>query len=337
MGFRKWNKPIVAFLLASCCLQSAASSVTSESIIKAITDAKITAPGYKINAVVYPNTHEVIVSTYANSSSKDAVTDCKIDALLIARKVIETSAQTVRVKVRFYQANQATYQEVVITKPEITAFSSGAVQKDELLTSLEVVTMGGASQDGSPTIISPTTGSSIVNTAAATTHPAVITSHPLATASSALKPTDKFLVCRKQGLMFYYPKSWGSKDLNTEWGDFVELFNNRSAWMSIMFRLQDKDSPEQTASDENKYFWSSHQRTMVQQPKAAQIGYAKNILAQIYYLKDNSNTQEPDRYEKHVYFGYKHRIYSLSVRFCKADYESANADLNTILNTMIRE
>jgi hypothetical protein len=99
---------------------------------------------------------------------------------------------------------------------------------------------------------------------------------------------------------------------------------------------QDKDSSEQAAADEDRYYWSSHQHQIVQQPKTFLIGYAKNLQALIYYLKDNSNPKEPDRYEKHVYFGYKHRIYSLSVRFCKADYESVTADLNTILNTIIR-
>ncbi len=67
------------------------------------------------------------------------------------------------------------------------------------------------------------------------------------------------------------------------------------------------------------------------------IGYSKNIQALVYYIKDNSNPADPDRYEKHVYFGYKHRIYSLSVRFSKQDFDAVNADLNAILSTIMSE
>lgn len=281
--------------------------------------ANIVAPGYKLNAVIHPSTHEVVVSTYTNAASKDVITDCKVDALLIAKKVTETASQTVRVKVRFYDLNQTSYREVVVTKPEISAFATGAVKKDELLSSLEVVTVDSANQKSGES----TNGTQPAQTAVR--------------AGGGLQATDKFSVLRKQGLMFYYPKAWGAKDMTNPYGDFVELTRNYTAWASIICRLQDKDSAEQTANDDDRYYWSSHQHVQVKPPVTVLIGYSKNIQAMIYFIKDNSNPADLNRYEKHVYFGYKHRIYSLSVRFCKQDLDAINADLNVILNTIVRE
>jgi hypothetical protein len=325
MKLLRWTT--TAIILCSVLIPSVrgSESVTPASIVKAISEAKILAPGYKLNAAIYPNAREVIVSTYANEASKDVVADCKVDAVLIARKVTEASPQTLRVKVRFYQPNQKSYQEVAVTKPEIAAFSSGAVHKDELLQSLEVVTVDGASQS--------TSGASEGLSAP---HPTE-TAAPSGSSNGALKPSQNLNVYRKSGLMFYYPKTWGSKEMSNQWGDFVELTRNSNGWASIIFRLQDKESPEQAAFDENKYYWSSHQIVPVMAPKTVLIGSAKNIQAQVYYLKDNGNAKDPDRFEKHVYFGYKHRIYSMSVRFSRTDHDSVNADLNTILGTIVRE
>ncbi|CAN5294347.1 hypothetical protein BH10CYA1_BH10CYA1_28680 [soil metagenome] len=321
MGIRGITAAVVA--TACLCIQSAHAAdtrdVNSDAIIKAITKANIVAPGYTLNAVIFPSSHEVVVSTYTNAASKDVITDCKVDALLIARKVIETSSQTVRVKVRFYDLNQTSYREVVVTKPDISAFATGAVKKEELLNSLEVTTINGAGKTAEE------------NTTRAQA------AQPAARVGAGLQPTDKFSVMRKNGLMFYYPKAWGAKDMSSPYGDFIELTNNQISWASIICRLQDKDSAEQTASDEDKYYWSSHQHVQIQAPKTVLIGYSKNIQALVYYIKDNSNPADPDRYEKHVYFGYKHRIYSLSVRFSKKDFEKVNADLNAILNTIVRE
>jgi len=313
----KLSALVLLAVVTNCSLAMDALAITGETISKAITDAKIIAPGYKVRAAIFPATHEVIVSTYTNASSKDVVTDCKVDALLIARKVTETTTQAARVKVRFYDLNQTSYREVVITKPEISAFATGAVKKDELLSSLEVVVVSG---------VGPKSGDG-----------AAQPQSTLTAARGGLRPTDKFSVLRKNGLMFYYPRAWGAKDMSNQWGDFVELTTSYTSWASIICRLNDKDSAEQTANDDDKYYWSSHQHVQVMAPKTVLIGYSKNIQALIYYIKDNSNPADMERFEKHVYFGYKHRIYSLSVRFCRQDLQSVNADLNTILNTIVRE
>lgn len=308
----------LSLLLAMSCLAGNAANLTGAAISKAIVDAKIVAPGYRVNAAIFPGSHEVVVSTYANSASKDITTDCKVDALLIARKVTETAPQTVRVKVRFYELDQVNYREVVVTKPEIAAFTSGAVKKDDLLNSLEVVTGTGKGKTATETsAVEPTIS--------------------VARAPYNQHSTDQLTAFRKSGLMFYYPKSWGAKDMNNQWGDFVELINNRTSWESMIFRLQDKTSALEAANDEDKYYWSSHQHVQVQAPRAMLIGQARNIEALVYYIKDKSNPADQDRFEKHLYFGYKHRIYSISVRFSRSDQESINADLNTILSTLVRE
>lgn len=328
MCVRKICIVMVLATLATCFQTVDAAPLTGDALGKAIVDAKLVAPGYKVNAAIFNEAHEVVVSTYTNAASKDVTTDCKIDALLIARKVTEKLPQTVRVKVRFYALDQTGYREVVVTKPELLAFASGAAKKDEMLSSLEVVSVANAANAASTASAASGAPEPTARAAAGKTAPR----QPY-----QLQPTDKLSVFRKSGLMFYYPKSWGAKDMSNQWGDFVELTNSHNCWQSVIFRLQDKDSALETAHDDDKYYWSSHQRVQVQAPRTVLIGYGKNIEALVVYIKDQSNPADPDRFEKHLYFGYKHRIYSISVRFCRSDLESMSTDLNTILSTIVRE
>lgn len=316
MKFKQNAVNLIATL--SLCVP-AAQSASPDFIVKSLINAKIIASGYKINAAIDTSSHEVSISTYSNTGSKDVVNDCKIDAILIAKKVFEIEKTAARVKVRFYRIDSAgTFHEVSVTKPEVAAFSAGAVKKDDLLASLEVVTKSGG------------TSNNDANSSG--------TRQQASTSRSSGSTPGQFNVYRKNGLSFYYPKSWGAKDMQNEYGDFVELFGTRSAWTSVIFRVQDRESPEQVASEDNKYFWQSHQRVVIPpSPRTGLIGQTRNIQALFYYIHDKSNPADQDRFEKHVYFGYKHRIYSLSVRFSKADKDAMNADLDVILNSLAQE
>jgi len=291
----------VLALVCFDCPVSLASDVDNQ-IEAAIKSAKVLPKDMTFTVSFDPQTQEVSVSTYVNAASKDQTRDCKIDAILIARESMRTAHRAVRVRVRFFYENVKAYQEVVVTKPEIAAFAQGSVDQKDLLDSLEI-----------------------------TSHNAVNSS---SSAQRAILPRGELLQFRDNGIVFSYPRAWGIKPMNNQYGDFVELIAQRKSWCSIMFRLQKDNSYEQTALNEDKYFWSSHQRTIVGK-KPIIFGASKNIQGLIVDIKDDSNPSDLTRWERHVYFGPGGKVYSVSVRFCKDDCLSVEEDLNTILSSLV--
>lgn len=298
----------------------AVAAGSNEAIATAIVSAKIMAEGYKVGALNNLASHEVIVSTYANAKSKNVLNDCKIDALLIAKKVLEVEPQTVRVKVRFYSPTQESYQQITVTKPELAAFSIGSVNKDELLLSLEVITVS--------TKLHQTT------TINATTRATRLATGNAAHSDAGTASADGLVSYNLQGLKFSSAKTWKAKDMKNEYGDFLELWRDRTAWHSIMFRLQDRESPGAVAEEDDRLFFSLHSHRITGRSEVM-IGRLKNIRALVLRIKDEENPKESDRYETHVYFGNPHRVYSMSVRYCGADAETVNEDLNLILSSIV--
>ncbi len=246
--------------MTTCTAIGAKDDAMTAAVKKAIRNEKILNAGNQFNIVLYPQTHEAIVTAYADSASKDLQKDCKIDAVLLARQVIQTDPQIVRVKARFYHPNRMWYREVAITKADIVAFSKGSVNKEELLDSLEV-----KKYDASI----PGTTKEVSSYSAAT--------------AAAVAANGSVIEFRDKGLIFSYPKTWGNKAMSNQWGDFVELTFNRKSWCSIIARLSDKPSPQAVADDEDKYYWQSHQHVVVGK-KQIEFGKYKTLarVARLY-------------------------------------------------------
>lgn len=298
---------------ASCSLSlHATDSGDSDPEVMAIKAARILPRDMGVTITRYPQTQEALISTYVNSASKDLATDCKIDAILIARTVMQAASQTVRVRVRFYNPAQYNYREVVVTKPEIAAFAQGSVSKQELLASLELTSHSTAKAPASQATTPASTKS---------------------LQTGAANQSARLLVFKDKGLTFCYPKAWGYKEMKNQFGDFVELISQRNSWCSIMIRLQKDASAQETADNDNRYFWKSHQRKILS-TKTIVFGGKENIPGIAILLKDESNSADPRRFEKHIYFGAPGKIYSISTRFCMDDYTAVNADLDSILSSI---
>ena len=124
--------------LAACPLVSSpAFAMASESdVMHAIEKAKILAPTITFNARVSKD--EVEVATYKNPKAVDK--DCKIEAVLIAKAVMDLSPGEVsRVTVYFYSSTALSrYKSLTVTAGDVKAFAAGAIGQDELLTSLKI-------------------------------------------------------------------------------------------------------------------------------------------------------------------------------------------------------
>jgi hypothetical protein len=104
--------------------------------VDALEKAKILAPTIRLNARVAQDGIEV--ATYKNPKANQ--NDCKIEALLIAKTLVELAPGEVpRVVVYFYNSTSlSSFKQVSVTAGDVKAFAAGALSKEELLKSLVI-------------------------------------------------------------------------------------------------------------------------------------------------------------------------------------------------------
>lgn len=114
-----------------------ATLFTSEQIVEAVKRANIVSNGYPIDASV--NGSEIVVSTYRRPQAFD--NDCKIDAVLIAKQVVDLDAKAIeKVSVVFQDAKHSNrYHKVIVTAADVRAFGAGHINQDKFLESLVIV------------------------------------------------------------------------------------------------------------------------------------------------------------------------------------------------------
>jgi hypothetical protein len=114
----------------------AMAAITAEEVVKVVEKAKILTSEYKVTASVGGG--EARINTYRNPKASDK--DCKIDAVLIAKEVMQADPSAItRVSVRFYDTtNISRYREVVVRQGDVKAFGSRQMSPDALLSSIEI-------------------------------------------------------------------------------------------------------------------------------------------------------------------------------------------------------
>jgi hypothetical protein len=113
---------------------STATQISPDRIVDAIRGGKIISPGFPLSA--NSGGHQVTVTTYRNPDASN--NDCKIDAVLIAKQVIDLDSKNIaRVNVIFHNyRNPVQFQKVVVTAGDVDAFGTGKIGQDTLLESL---------------------------------------------------------------------------------------------------------------------------------------------------------------------------------------------------------
>ena len=135
------NSLIIWLTFASWMLlqAQAQSGPDKATIVKLVREAQIFEPGAQINAQV--NGQEVIVQSYLNPKAND--NDCKIDAILIAKKIFDVYPPPAfsNVKVNLYDSSDATktsFRSIIVRAGDVEVFSKGSISKEALLASLTV-------------------------------------------------------------------------------------------------------------------------------------------------------------------------------------------------------
>lgn len=145
----KKHKLLFAFAVVSVSLSQATFAQTSETIEQLVNNAKILPAEYKIRA--YVKGPEATIVTYRNAKAIDQ--DCKIDAILIAQKVMEAYKSIAAVRTQFCYINSPSqYDQVEIHAGDVKAFDTGGLTKQRLLDSLPI-SKGGA---GKQTVVDNT-------------------------------------------------------------------------------------------------------------------------------------------------------------------------------------
>jgi hypothetical protein len=125
-------------------LNQPCSAQSGEQIETLVNNAKILPSQYKIRAYVHGP--EATVVTYRNPKAQDQ--DCKIDAILIAQKVMKAYKPIAVVRTQFCYVNKPTqYDQIEIHAGDVKSFGSGGLTKQRLLDSLPIAKSGPGAVD----------------------------------------------------------------------------------------------------------------------------------------------------------------------------------------------
>ena len=126
---------VLACLALQIATITSAQAASSDSLVNAVRGAKIVDPSVSVTA--FMDGDQVKVSTYFSKNATDQ--DCKIDAVLISKAVMDTAPSVTRCQVYFYNsANLREFKEVSVTSAEVKGFAAKAINSDTILTSLAV-------------------------------------------------------------------------------------------------------------------------------------------------------------------------------------------------------
>lgn len=108
-------------------------------VAKTVHDSKILGSDTSVRVQIVEKEREVAISTMHNPKSTDR--DCKIDAILIARSLMDVyPGKFAKVRITFYDRNNASsYRQVSVREGDIRAFASRQISQDTLLSEIELI------------------------------------------------------------------------------------------------------------------------------------------------------------------------------------------------------
>lgn len=119
------------------CVLATEAAVPEKTLIGKLTAAKIVRPGSPV--VITSNDTEVTVSKHIVDGSTSPENDCKIEAVMIAKTIMDADPTVKRVKTQFYSKSSPTdFSSISVGIGDIKAFGSGAISTEDLMKSLEL-------------------------------------------------------------------------------------------------------------------------------------------------------------------------------------------------------
>jgi hypothetical protein len=214
-------------LVAFCSIMSPAGTAKDMPLAPALESAGVMPKGYKINASTSES--EALIQTHLPEASADSDKDCKIDAVLLAKIVLNKRPQIAKVKVRFFNTNNTHYRQIVVTAGDVAAYGGGSISVEKLLKSLEIAE--GGSGGGAETEAS----------------------------------ANNFLPVDVDGVHLRYPPSWQFARQNSD-GYIADFTIPSKSWAKVLVRKQNTGSPQQQSGYDENYLKSIGHRVIRQGP-----------------------------------------------------------------------
>lgn len=131
-------KVLAASLMVLATLQlPALAGLTAQQLTMALKKCRVLGADAEMGAELHQADKEVIITANCNPKATDR--DCKIDAVLIARKLTELDPGAfAKVTVLFYErSNDNNFRKVTVREGEIKAFATHQISQDTLLAEIE--------------------------------------------------------------------------------------------------------------------------------------------------------------------------------------------------------
>lgn len=324
----QYRKILVIALLA-CGLQTAiAQTDRITAVEKAIRASQaLSTESGALRVVIVDDQKEVRVSTF--KAKKLTEQDLKIEAVLIAKAVIDAEPSTARVVVAFFRQQRETkYSEIKLTKPQIVAYVSGQVSKEELLASLEIERkideevaaenkrsedLKKAQEDKSKLVYQDSVAKKI----------------PAETQWQAYKAP---------GISFEYPAVWTIDRVGSGRGESLVTFADKLTTYSDatlelkLYRPKDRRSVIDEAREHVKNHRKKTGYKISALSNVIRFGVGKALTG----VDENfawMNDGKP-YYERHVYFGWPGYVYKVRFSSHRNDYARVSRIFNHLLDTM---
>lgn len=326
-------KLVVTSLVGTFLATPAIAKPSEAEFVDAITKAKILSGEYRINIVA--ETNQATLSTFLDKASNRADDDCKINAVLLAKKLMDIDADLVKVKVLFYDIDGDHFRQIIVKAGDVLALGGGQIDKDKLLSSLEI-TRGTRNQEkgtaGTQTATPPTTPAPNSTTASSATTGTSKTTAPVTPTASAPPAVPTFSAA---GISFTYPRDWIPKRGSnaTVLAHFFSSTLSDKNYIDVD-AFSDNRSVEGLA-DEKYRDWLYQPNYQVVYSGPLKLG-AKGTIAGISRLitYQIENYPEYSYYQRHVFFGQPGRIYCLRYHAEYKDMQKVNAAFEHMLVTL---
>lgn len=135
MNYLRKRHRFILMVLGLCLAVTSANadSPNAAGITRVLTKAKVLTQSFTAQS----NGHHCTVVTYRNPKASDK--DMKIDAILTAKAIRDVYPTIQSVTVRFYETyNIQKFQDIEVHAGDVSAFSLGGLNKDQLLSSLSL-------------------------------------------------------------------------------------------------------------------------------------------------------------------------------------------------------
>ena len=130
-------KLMVVLTMGLFCFHCAVWAITADKVNEIVRTSDILAPAYRKQAAAAVQGDVVAVSVFRNPKANEE--DCKIDSILLGKKIMDADAAINRVRLSFYDGSeQGMFWAVEVSRSDVKAYAAATVNKDVLLGSISL-------------------------------------------------------------------------------------------------------------------------------------------------------------------------------------------------------